>query len=432
MIEMYNKTLKETIYKEILDNGLTVYLCRKKDYKLKQAIFSVDFGGNDIEFIPYNSNEYYKAPLGVAHFLEHKLFTKEDGSDVMEDFSKLGCSSNAYTTDIRTSYYFSGTNNFKEALILLLDFVQTPHFTDESVERERGIIEQEILNYVDNPYSVIDKNLLMSLYEKNGIRNDVGGTVESIQEITKEVLDLCYKTFYHPKNMSLSVVGDFDVNEILEIIKENQNSKTFLEYKNPNSIVYREEMKVFKKKTEIEFDVNVPLVEVGLKLPALNNLSSKEVCKRYYSYAMLIDQSFYDISDFYQKMLEKGIFNNSFECYSSFSEDYSYLKLFCETEKYNEFIECVVNRLNLIRTIDFTKEDFYFLKRCYLAEQINSYSSVSALAFLADSLHENYQDINDIIDSIKELTYEEVLLARKDFIDDAISICILKSNNSEQ
>lgn len=425
MIKLYSKTLNETIYKEVLDNGLTVYICQKKDFKLKQAIFSVDYGGADIEFIPYNSNEFYTAPLGVAHFLEHKLFTKADGTDIMEDFSKLGCSANAYTSDIRTCYYFSGCNNFNEALILLLDFVQKPHFTDESVENERGIIEQELLMRLDNPYTIAHETVNKMMYEKNYYRNEVGGTLETIKEITKETLDICYNTFYHPKNMCLTVVGDFEIEEVLNLIKENQSNKEFVEFKDPQSVVYHEEAKVIESYKEIEFDVNVPIVVMGLKFPDLYGKSSYEGCLYYTSLFMLIDSYLDSTTDFFQEMIKKGIFNNSFDYESNADKDYCYFKVFCETEEYEEFIKIMTERLLGIKNSELSKEEFEFRKRVYLSEQIRGYESVSSVAFMADALHENNAELEDYINAVRNITYEQVMDARKYFVKEALAVCVI-------
>lgn len=220
MQQLYNERIDEKMLLQELDNGLKVYIMPKRGYTKQFAIFATHFGSNDSKFIAPGDTDVTEVPDGVAHFLEHKMFEEEEGS-IFEQFSKLGASANAYTNFTTTAYLFASTENFYENLKLLVKFVQNPYFTDENVEKEKGIIAQEIRMYQDDPNWKVYFNALEALYHVHPVRKDIAGTIESISQINKEILYKCYYTFYHPENMVLFAVGDIDIDKTLDIIKEN-------------------------------------------------------------------------------------------------------------------------------------------------------------------------------------------------------------------
>ena len=187
-------------------SGLKTFVIPKKGYSKKYATFATHYGSINNEFSLGEGEGVIRVPDGIAHFLEHKLFEQEDGS-VMDKFSKLGSNPNAYTGFAQTVYLFSCTDRFKDNFELLLTFVQNPHITEESVEKEKQIIGQEIRMYNDNPNWRVFFNLLDAFYEKNPVKIDIAGSIESISKINKNVLYTCYNTFYHPSNMMVLVVG---------------------------------------------------------------------------------------------------------------------------------------------------------------------------------------------------------------------------------
>src|SRR5690606_10229237 len=199
----------------------------KKSYNKTYALFATKYGSIDNRFVPYVKEEYEIMPLGITHFLEHKLFETKEGIDAANILTNLGAQANAYTNYTTTAYLFSTTDKVFEALNVLLDFVQEPYFTDENVAREQGIIEQELKMYLDIPSEQLRLGLLKNMFKEHYINQDIGGTVESIKEITKEKLYTVYETFYHPSNMVLVVVGNFDVNECIKTIRNNQQNKQF-------------------------------------------------------------------------------------------------------------------------------------------------------------------------------------------------------------
>lgn len=431
MIKTYNKLVNETVCKEILDNGLTVYLCKKKDFKKKYAIMTVNYGSLYKKFIPYDSDEYFNSPLGVAHFLEHKLFSKEDGTDVAMDFAKLSCECNAYTSYSETSYLFSCTENLFEATTLLLDFVQKPCFTDESILKEQGIIEQELLMYQENAANVLEMRTLESMFEKNNVRYDIGGTVESIKLINKEVLDKCYNTFYHPQNMKLTIVGDFDEDELINLIKENQSKKQFPTFKDPKTILYDEEQKVVRPYYEQEFDVNITSSAIGLKLPNFKGQSKKEIFKNYLIFEILFDSQFNVTTPYYQKLVKDEIINYSYGYSFYLSDKCAYVIFTCEIEEADRFINEFKNKLISIKTTNITLDEVNFVKKVYTATHLRKYNSIVSIAQMIDSYSEEDIELDEYMEILNEITLEEVLEKRNLFIEEAITVTklIKKGNN---
>lgn len=246
-----NKTkydaIDETVIKKTLSNGLQVYLIPKQEVTKSYAVFMTDYGSVHRSFIPIGEEDEITVPDGIAHFLEHKLFEKED-RDVFSDFLQQGASPNAYTSFTKTAYLFSTTKSVKENVEVLLDFVQEPYFSDESVEKEKGIIEQEIKMYDDQADWQAFMGTIRNMFHHHPVHIDIAGTVDSIQDITKEDLYTCYHTFYHPENMTLCVIGAFDEASMMEMIEANQEKKTFPTFTNVEKHFPEEPIEVKEKK----------------------------------------------------------------------------------------------------------------------------------------------------------------------------------------
>jgi predicted Zn-dependent peptidase len=216
--------LGERLFSKRSKNGLQIYVMPKKDYNKIFAMYSTHYGSIDSEFIVPDTGEHLKVPEGIAHFLEHKMFEMEYGN-VFDKFAELGASSNAFTNYNNTTYLFSATSYFHENLQLLLEYVETPYFTEPSVEKEKGIIAQELRMYEDEPQWQVLFNLLKCLYYKHPVRIDIGGTVESIQKIDVDTLYKCYNTFYHPSNMIFFVIGCIEPEQVFELVEKNEATK---------------------------------------------------------------------------------------------------------------------------------------------------------------------------------------------------------------
>ena len=214
-----SEELGESTFSTVLDNGLQVFICKKKGFNKKIGLFGTKYGSVVNDFIDITTGERMKVPDGIAHFLEHKLFEKE-GANALDLFSKMGVSSNAYTSFDQTVYYFETSEKFEESIEMLVKLIKEPYFTDENVQKEQGIIGQEISMYDDDPSFKVYFNALRAMYQVNPVRIDIAGTIESISHITKDLLYTCYNTFYSPQNMFFIVVGDVDVDETFKIIEK--------------------------------------------------------------------------------------------------------------------------------------------------------------------------------------------------------------------
>ncbi len=262
-----------TMYYEKLDNGLDVYIVPFDKVNSVYVTFSTKFGSIHDEFIPYDRSSMTKFPLGIAHFLEHKLFEQKNGVDPFTFYSERGSDANANTSNFKTTYLFSGTNFFDENLNYLLDYVQEPYFTDENVEKEKGIIEQEIRMYEDSPYYKLYDRILYNTFKNHPIKYPIAGTISSIKKITKKDLYTCYYTFYHPSNMFLVITGNVDVKDALSIIRSNQENKVFKPYKEIKLKEYDEPDSVCTKIGSCEMAIEVPKVSIGYKIRNNTKLS---------------------------------------------------------------------------------------------------------------------------------------------------------------
>src|SRR3954466_11613071 len=246
--------IQEEIYHEKLENGLEVFILPKKGFNKTYATFTTKYGSIDNHFMPLEKSEFLKVPDGIAHFLEHKLFEKEDG-DVFQQFSKQGASANAFTSFTRTAYLFSSTSNVEQNLETLMDFVQEPYFSEKTVEKEKGIIGQEITMYDDNPDWRLYFGLIQNLYRNHPVKIDIAGTIESISHITKDWLYECYNTFYHPSNMLLFITGPVDPESFMNQVKENQSKKDYKDMPEIKRKFETEPSQAAEKKQVLEMNV---------------------------------------------------------------------------------------------------------------------------------------------------------------------------------
>ncbi|WP_203362367.1 pitrilysin family protein [Bacillus sp. REN10] len=302
--------LQEELYYEKMDNGLDVYVLPKKGFNKTFATFTTKYGSIDNQFIPKDQKEFIRVPDGIAHFLEHKMFEKEDG-DVFQHFSRQGASANAFTSFTRTAYLFSSTANVKQNLETLIDFVQDPYFTEKTVEKEKGIIGQEIRMYDDNPDWQVYFGVIQNMYHTHPVKIDIAGTVESIADITKDHLYECYHTFYHPSNMLLFVVGSINPEETIELVRNNQSKKPFKEQPAIERRFEQEPETVKEKKRVLPMNVQSSKCEVGLK--AIDtDLQGKELLKRELTMNILLDMLFGKSSELYYQMYREGLIDDTF------------------------------------------------------------------------------------------------------------------------
>lgn len=321
MDKRFIKSADETLYTYTHSSGAKIYMVQKKGSSKSAAYFTTHFGSIDNCFIPFGETEYICVPDGVAHFLEHKMFEMPDESNIFDMFSKYGASANAYTSFNMTSYYFWCTDFFKENLKTLVTFVQTPHFTDENVAKEQGIIGQEIRMYDDAPTWRCYFNMLSCMYEKNPVSRDIAGTVESISEIDKDVLYKCYNTFYHPSNMTLCLVGDFDPedmkNYLDEILKPLPNEDEIKRKSETDgaAVICREKC--------AEMSVSRPIYTIGFK----DNFCSENILKRRVAVQIALNLLIGKSSDLYNELYESGHISPEFGFDYTGEETYAFTEI---------------------------------------------------------------------------------------------------------
>jgi predicted Zn-dependent peptidase len=402
-----NDIIKEEIHVCDYDNGLKAYVLPKQGYTKKYATYAAHYGSIDSEYVVPGESETTKVPDGIAHFLEHKLFEQEDGP-VMERFSALGASSNAYTSFDHTAYLFSCTEKFEDSFKLLLKFVQNPYLTDENVEKEKGIIGQEIRMYEDDPNWRVLFNFLGALYKNHPVKKDIAGTIESISKINKENLYKCYNTFYHPSNMIICVVGDVDPQWVFNTIKENQKiTKDMPEIKR----IYSDEVGIHKEYIEQCMEVATPLFAMGfkedtkniVKQPALHNVGMKILLE------MILGRG----SDLYKQLYENGLITSNFDADYTYEGGYSYSLISGESKKPDEVKNIISQAIQKYKSQGLDQNDFDRVRKMSLGNFIKLFNSVEGLAhqFVADNfkgiglfdLLEAYNSINimfinDILD----------------------------------
>ena len=407
MNKVHYEALNETVYTEVLDNGLQVVLIPKNKYSKTYGIFTTDFGSIDNQFVPINGDKEIKIPDGIAHFLEHKLFEGED-HDAFEDFAKYGASANAFTSFTRTSYLFSATDNISENTNSLLDFVQDPHFTEEGTEKEKGIIAQEIRMYEDNPGWQLFYGLLRNLYPEHPLSVDIAGTVESIQAISPELLQTCYDTFYHPSNMNLLMIGNFVPEKMMETIRQNQAGKTFLPAKPIQRTLPQASNQDINRYKEIEMDVQRPKVMLGVKgLDADVTGNQAEKYKIYGS--LLLELLFGRSSTHFIDLYDNGLIDDSFGYSFNLDRSFNFMAIESDTEE-PKLLEDKLKRILLDWETDanLTNEKFDLLKKSMIGEQLQAFNSLEYIANHYSTLLFSGAELFEVVPLIEETSLEDI------------------------
>lgn len=404
-------TIGEQVYYEKLDNGLDVFLIEKPEYNKTYATFTTKYGSIDNTFTPLGNTELTSVPDGIAHFLEHKLFESEEG-DVFLDFAENGASANAYTSFTRTAYLFSATDKVKTNLETLLNFVQDPYFTEENVEKEKGIIAQEIKMYDDDPSWRLYFGAIANIFHNHPVKIDIAGTVESISEITKDDLYLCYDTFYHPSNMILVVIGSFESKEMIELIRDNQQSKQFEEASPIKRFFEDEPNSVAIKEKTIKMDISKPKSLVGIKLKT--NSETKFDIKRELSISLALDILFSKSGNYYQEMIDLGLINESFSFEYNEENGYGFSVIGGDTDKPTEMTEYIIDKISDVSIND---ESFTRIKKRTLGTFIKSLNSLEYIANQYTGYYLKGYNLFEVKDYLMNLTKEEFDGYISDFFD---------------
>ncbi|MDT2842749.1 EF-P 5-aminopentanol modification-associated protein YfmH [Vagococcus lutrae] len=408
--------LEETLYSATLPNGLTVHLLPKTGFHKTYGIMTTEYGSIDNEFIPLGETEFRHVPDGIAHFLEHKLFEKEDG-DVFQTFGKQGASANAFTSFTRTSYLFSTTSRAIENVETLLDFVQEPYFTEQSVNKEKGIIAQEIQMYEDDPNWRLFFGALNNMYPKHPLHIDIAGTVESIQDITAEDLYQCHETFYHPSNMNLFVVGNFDLEQMQEVIISNQSSKSFA----PPTVIERrfpsETLADIVRESAIELDVQRPKVALGIKgIEDLPETGYEKV--RYRTAASLLLQLLFgSTSQNYADLYDEGLLDDTFSYEFEMNRGFYFALLSGEAEQPEELAERLTDILLTAEvSTEITAENLELLKKRMMGKYLQSLNSLEYIANQFGQNHFGDVSLFDMIHVIESIQLEDIHTVRKQLL----------------
>ena len=417
-------TLKETLYYEEMKNGLKVYLLPKVGFSKTYGLFSTRFGSIDTTFVPLHESEMIKVPDGIAHFLEHKMFEMENG-DASDAFARLGANTNAFTSSSRTAYLFSTTSHEKECIELLLDFVQDIYLTDENVEKEKGIIAQEIKMYDDDPDWRVYFGSIQNLYNLHPVAIDIAGSVETVNNTTKEMLETCYNTFYHPSNMMLFVVGNIDANKAISIIRSNQAKKDF---KMANKIVCQ---KVFEpnnikvKENVLTMDVEMNKIIVSIKINEILS-KPKEKIKRELSMNLLFDLLFSKSSKLYNDWLNKGIINDSFSASFTQERDYAFIQIGCDCDDYETLKNHLLDLIKNFKELKIEEKDFERIKKKNIGLFINLFNSPESIANLFSRYYFEGTIALNLVDEVADIQLKDIYNTFKYFDIEYTSTCIVK------
>lgn len=416
----------ESVYYKKLDNGLDVYLYSKENCTNNYVTFTTKFGSIYNEFVPISETKMKKVPHGVAHFLEHKVFVQKEGPQPEEFFARSGAICNAYTTFKNTTYLFSGPENLKENINFLLDYVQSPYFTEENVESEKGIITQEIHMCDDNPTDVMYEYIRKNSFFNNPFKDSIIGTVDDINKITEKILFTCYNTFYHPDNMFLVVTGNFNEEEILDSIIKNQSQKEFKKLKEIKVKEYKEPDKVVKEKQIININTPVPKVSYNIKIP----LSNVEMNIRKYNLYLFIIFSclFDDTSLFDEEAKKENIITNSIYFNLLNCDSHLLISLINETNSYEKLIEKIEQTLNNIKI---SAEDLERKKKVLISNELFSFENIEVINdMIVDNIIFDNTVERDMIGLLKSLNKEELDEILKNLNLKNKSIVILKNKNN--
>ena len=419
----FDKRLNEVYYYAKHSSGLDVFVFPKR-MKLKTALLGVKLGSvyEEGALIDGQLKHY---PSGIAHFLEHKLFSSEDGVDAVASLASVGADANAYTSNNKTVYMFSCTDNFDKALNGLINFVCTPYFTNENVESEKGIITQEIKMCLDSPYDVVSQNLLLAMYGDCKLSTDVLGTEESIKEITADALYDCYASFYRYSNMVLVVSGDVDKDEVMAAV-----DATLLDSDSKDAPILP---RVFHKK-DVErsyiqriMNVSLPVFEIGIK----DEMPSLDACQRLHrdvAMTILDEMLFSRASDFYNELFENGDINESYSYGYSINRDIAFHSIYAEGEDPCAVLEKLKAYIRRVKKNGLCKQDFVRCKRVMMAEFIRDFDSVDDIANSVLNFAFEGGDIFEYCRIIEETTFDDVCKCLDDsFDEECFALSIIKN-----
>ena len=408
--------VNEVIYKETMANGLTVILLPKEDFNKTYGLFTTDYGSIDNHFIPLGETAPVLVPDGIAHFLEHKMFEKEAG-DVFQNFGAQGASANAYTSFTKTSYLFSTTSKVSENITTLLDFVQDPYFTEETVEKEKGIIGQEIQMYQDDSNWRLFFGIIGNMYPNHPLHIDIAGTIESIAEITAEDLHLCYRTFYHPSNMNLLVVGKMNPEDMMTLIRDNQDKKEFKSAEPIKRLSPAGDQNHLIKTSHITMPVNRSKVIVGVRGNDVLPENGMELLRYQTTTGLLFQLLFGDTSITRERLYNDGLIDDSFGYDFTLDRGFHFADFGGDSAKPEELAAEIKSiLLNAATSPDLTDEKLTLLKKKMLGKHLQSLNSLEFIARKFSQMSYGDATLFDMVEVIDSITLSDIHTVRESFI----------------
>ncbi len=404
--EKQSERLREKIYEAEFANGLKVFILPKPEFRQTYATFTTKYGSLDNEFISASSGKRVRVPDGIAHFLEHKMFEEEDG-DVFNQFAKFGAQANAYTTFDSTTYLFSSTSHVEENLRVLLDFVQNPYFTDQNVDKEKGIIAQEIKMYEDTPNWRSYFGLLKGFYGDHPAATDIAGTVDSIGQITKEDLYECYRTFYHPSNMILFIVGPVHPEKVWDWIQNNQEAKAFQKRQEIARFYPDMPQKAVHQSLESRLAIAQPKVLFGYKDifyhtdPMVRNRHEAAM-------ELWMDALLGRGSKLFHDLIEEGLTDQGFSVEYEMTERYAHSIFGGNSKKPMDLVLRVQNALTNTAKSGLNQDDFLRAKRKAIGRFVSLLDSPQGVAHVFTSQKLRGIDIFDTMQVLEQIDLTEV------------------------
>lgn len=373
-----NSKVKEKLYIEKLENGLTVMIMPKKNIQKKYMIWATNFGSIDNKFIAPNDKEETNIPDGVAHFLEHKMFEQQNGTNSLDTLTALGVNANAYTTTDHTCYLFECTDNFYPAMDELMDYVQNPYFTDQNVEKEKGIIGQEIQMYDDYPSWAVYMNAMKCMYKNNPIIIDIAGSIESISKIDKEILYKCYNTFYHPSNMVMCFAGEFEPEALIEEVKKRL--KPTEKHGEIKRIYPEEPEQIVKKENTQNMEVSMPIFVIGIKDVIDNkNCTSSSIVKKHIAIEILLNMLIGKSSKLYKELYEAELITGEPYLDYEFSKQYAHVSITGQSNDPKKVLEKFEAEIKQMKENDIDLAHFQRVKNMIYGNYVKEYDDVAEI-----------------------------------------------------
>lgn len=399
--EIRNELLKDSYYEIDHSSGFKIFVYPKENYSSDYAVFGTKYGSIDTCFKKEGEKDFTEVPKGIAHFLEHKLFESEE-LDAFARYAKTGASANAYTSFDKTCYLFQCSGNFEDSLEILLDFVSNPYFTEQTVQKEQGIIGQEIRMYEDEPGWESLFVLLRAMYHNHPVRIDIAGTVESISHITADLLYECYDTFYNPANMALAVAGNVTVEQVLKVADKKLKPK---ESKKVERKFQLEPENVVKDYAERHLSVAMPIFAIGFK----ENVKTPErTLKESMESGILLDIIAGPTSSLYEELLKDNLINTTFD--TEYFEGYGYsAHIFNGESKDPKAVRERINaEITRIMNEGVDREAFQRIKKKHYGSLIMDFDSIDSISNSMISAYFNGEGLYDQLKLLESITAEDI------------------------